>query len=330
MFGPRLVSGIVLIIIAILALSMGGPVLAGILLAISLIAYRELTKALGVSGSFRTRNPQAGSMQAGGAQACGTQTGSTQADSTQTGGTRAVEIARASEDLQAVSSGRKSGGFNLLEILGMAGVVLYYATIYFSGTEVLQLMCIVGVFMALMFAYVVTFPRFHAEQVVGAFFAFMYAPVMLSFVYLTRICPQGIYIVWMILISSWGCDTCAYVVGKLIGKKRIFPHLSPKKSLEGCIGGVLGAALIGGLYGHFFVEAAFPDQTVMWILAFICAVGAVMSQVGDLAASAIKRNHNIKDYGKLIPGHGGIMDRFDSMIVTAPMIYFLAILLIRF
>ena len=66
------------------------------------------------------------------------------------------------------------------------------------------------------------------------------------------------------------------------------------------------------MYAHFFVETAFPDRTITWIIAFICAAGAVMSMVGDLAASAIKRNHNIKDYGKLIPGHGGIMDRFDS------------------
>lgn len=150
---------------------------------------------------------------------------------------------------------------------------------------------------------------------------------VLSFVYLTRECETGIYLVWLILISSWGCDTCAYVVGKLIGKKHIFPELSPHKSLEGCIGGVVGAALIGGLYAHFFVETAFPDRTITWIIAFICAAGAVMSMVGDLAASAIKRNHNIKDYGKLIPGHGGIMDRFDSMTVTAPMTYFLTLLL---
>ena len=274
MFWTRLASGIVLVIIALLTMSFGGPALAAVLLVISLIAYRELTKALGVA--------------------------------------------------------EEGKGLNLLEVLGLAGVLLYYAAIYFSDSEALLLMCIVGVFMAGMFAYVAVFPRFRAQQVVSSFFAFMYAPVMLSFVYLTRMCPQGIYMVWMILISSWGCDTCAYVVGKLIGRKKIFPVLSPKKSLEGCIGGVLGAALIGGLYGHFFVEAAFPDQTVWWIIAFICGVGAVMSQVGDLAASAIKRNHNIKDYGKLIPGHGGIMDRFDSMIVTAPMIYFLAVLLIRF
>ena len=104
--------------------------------------------------------------------------------------------------------------------------------------------------------------------------------------------------------------------------------MSPKKSLEGCIGGVAGATLLGGLYGHFFVEKAFPDQRVAGIIALICAVGAVMSMVGDLAASAVKRNMGIKDYGKLIPGHGGIMDRFDSVIVTAPMTYFLTVLML--
>lgn len=284
MFGTRLISGIVLIIIAILALSLGGPALAGILLVISLIAYRELTKVLKVSGENQ------------------------------------ASPGREKEDKR----------LNLLEIIGMTGIIIYYTIAFFLGTEVLLLMCIVGVFMAMMFSYVVAFPKYRAEHLVGAFFSFMYAPVMLSFVYLTRMCPQGIYMVWMIIISSWGCDTCAYVVGMLIGKKKIFPRLSPKKSLEGCIGGVLGAALLGGWYGYFFVEPLFPDQTVMWIIAFICGVGAVMSQIGDLAASAIKRNAKIKDYGKLIPGHGGIMDRFDSMIVTAPMIYFLTILMIRF
>lgn len=274
MFWTRLVSGIVLIIIALLTFGMGGIPLILILLGISLVAYRELTKAL--------------------------------------------------------LCAKDEKKWNALEMAGMLGVLAYYAAIFFSGDANLLLMCIVAVFMAEMFLYVVTFPKFQATQVLAAFFAFMYAPVMLSFVYLTRSCPQGIYMVWMILISSWGCDTCAYVVGKLIGKKKIFPILSPHKSLEGCIGGVLGAALLGGLYGHFFVESVFPEQTVAWIIAFICAVGAVMSMVGDLAASAIKRNHNIKDYGKLIPGHGGIMDRFDSMTVTAPMIYFLTILMIRF
>lgn len=218
--------------------------------------------------------------------------------------------------------------FNALEVIGFLGITCYYAAVYFSIDKVMLLMCIVGLFLAEMFWYVVTFPKYKADHVVAAVFAYMYAPLLLSFVYLTRMSPEGEYLVWLILISSWGCDTCAYAVGKLIGRKKIFPKLSPKKSLEGCFGGVLGAALIGGLYGHFFVEKVLPNQNVAWVIAFICAVAAVMSMIGDLAASAIKRNHEIKDYGTLIPGHGGIMDRFDSMTVTAPMIYFLSLLMI--
>ncbi len=274
MFWTRLASGIVLIIIELLTMSLGGIPLLAVSLGIALVAYRELTKAL----------------------------------------------------LCATNDKR----LNVLEVLGVLGIIAYYAAIYFSDETVLLMMCIVGVFMAQMFAYVILFPKFLAGQVVGAFFSFMYAPVMLSFVYLTREYQYGIYMVWMILISSWGCDTCAYVVGKLIGKKKIFPVLSPHKSLEGCIGGVAGAALIGGIYGYLFVGSVLPQQQASLMIAFICGVGAVMSMVGDLAASAIKRNNNIKDYGKLIPGHGGVMDRFDSMIVTAPMIYFLTMLFIRF
>ncbi len=99
--------------------------------------------------------------------------------------------------------------------------------------------------------------------------------------------------------------------------------------MEGAIGGIIGSALVGALYGYFMVEAVISEQQITWIFVLISAIGAVVSQVGDLAASAIKRNHEIKDYGKLIPGHGGVMDRFDSVIFTAPMIYFLALLLIH-
>lgn len=229
---------------------------------------------------------------------------------------------------KALSVNREKKGYNALEIIGTLGIVLYYLAVYF-GSDTMRLMCIVGVFMAEMFWYVITFPKYEASQVVSGIFSFLYAPVMLSFIYLTRSTEYGIYLVWLILISSWVCDTCAYFVGVTIGKKRIFPILSPKKSLEGCIGGVVGSAIVGGLYAFFIVESAIPDQKVMWIIVFISAVGAIMSMVGDLAASAIKRNHNIKDYGNLIPGHGGIMDRFDSMIVTAPMIYFLSFFMIN-
>ena len=108
----------------------------------------------------------------------------------------------------------------------------------------------------------------------------------------------------------------------LIGKHKMSPILSPKKSVEGAVGGVVGAAILGAIYAAVvgkYLQA--ENQVVMY--AVICAVGALISMVGDLAASAIKRNHEIKDYGTLIPGHGGILDRFDSVIFIAPIIYFL-------
>lgn len=234
-----------------------------------------------------------------------------------------MELCRATGILPA---GKK---MNAPAVVGILGVAAYYAGIFFTDSELLAIVAVIGVFMGIMCVYVFTFPKYRAEQIMAGFFNFVYAPVMLSFIYLTRELPYGKYLVWLILISSWGCDTCAYLVGICIGKKKIFPVLSPKKSLEGCIGGVVGAGLLGAAYGFFVMENAVAVEMVTLIVAFICMAGAVMSQVGDLAASAIKRNHEIKDYGKLIPGHGGIMDRFDSVIVTAPMIFFLAALLIK-
>ena len=212
-------------------------------------------------------------------------------------------------------------------ILGYLAVLAYYYMLWTDGESYMTFLTIT-VLMVLMTVYVVTFPKFGTEQITVAFFGIFYVGLMFSYLYQVRSMPDGKYLVWLIVLSSWGCDTFAYVVGKLIGKKKIFPVLSPKKSLEGCIGGVLGAGALGYLYGILFVERAFPEQSVAWMIAVICGIGAVMSMVGDLAASAIKRNMGIKDYGKLIPGHGGIMDRFDSTIVTAPMTYFLAITLL--
>lgn len=217
------------------------------------------------------------------------------------------------------------------EIAGYAGITVLYLLLLFLDYDLFpwdRISCLFGVvvvlFIAELFIYVFCFPRYRAEQIASCEFAFLYVPVMLSFVELTRMAEGGEYLVWIILISSWGCDTCAYVVGMLIGKKKIFPVLSPKKSLEGCIGGVVGAALLGALYGLFVTGNTAQE---LGTFALICAMGAVVSMVGDLAASAIKRHRGIKDYGKLIPGHGGVMDRFDSVIVTAPIVYLLTVLM---
>ena len=211
------------------------------------------------------------------------------------------------------------------KILGFTGylaAVVYYGILYTGQMQYVTFLTIVFL-VVLMAVYVFSFPVFKAEQVMTVFFGVFYVAVMLSYVYQTRMLDDGAVAVWLIFLSSWGCDTCAYCVGMLLGKHKMAPKLSPKKSVEGGIGGIVGAALLGAIFAlaanKITGAGVNPGQ-----YAIICGVGGMISQIGDLAASAIKRNHDIKDYGKLIPGHGGILDRFDSVIFTAPIIYYLA------
>ena len=207
-----------------------------------------------------------------------------------------------------------------LGIIGYGLAIAYYAALLFYKGSVngalfmaIELMMVAGV-------YVLKYPKYNTEQVFASIVGLLYLPMMLSYVYQIRIAEDGLYSLWLIFICSWGCDTCAYCVGMLFGKHKLAPVLSPKKSIEGAVGGVAGAALLGAVYG-MAVSAQVAIANAPAVFAVICAVGAVISQFGDLIASGIKRQHGIKDYGKLIPGHGGILDRFDSVIFTAPMIY---------
>lgn len=185
-------------------------------------------------------------------------------------------------------------------------------------------MIVAGFTVVLLAIYVLTFPKFNSEQITMVFFGFFYVAVTLSYIFRVRTGDCGAYTVWMIFIGSWGSDTCAYCVGRKLGKTKIAPKLSPKKSLEGLIGGVAGAALIGFVYALIFnnsLSGTFTNPCLTF--AIVGGVSALVSQIGDMAASAIKRNKGIKDYGTLIPGHGGIMDRFDSVIFIAPICYYL-------
>ena len=207
-------------------------------------------------------------------------------------------------------------------IVGYLAATVFYCNLKWAFLPDLMVV-VLGFLMALMFVYVFTYPKYKTEQMLAVFFGVFYVAVMLSYVYQTRMLTAGAYIVWLIFLCSWGCDTCAYCAGMLLGKHKMAPKLSPKKSVEGGIGGIVGAALLGAIFAvaanKITGAGVNPAQ-----YAVICGVGGMISQIGDLAASAIKRNHDIKDYGKLIPGHGGILDRFDSVIFTAPIIYYLA------
>ena len=216
-------------------------------------------------------------------------------------------------------------------MVGYIAAVAYYGLLYFErqlpGDKITWFMMLFMAFLVCEMATLVfAYPKYNTQQIFAAFFGLFYVTVMLSYIYQTRLLEGGIFTVWLVFVCSWGCDTCAYCVGMLIGKHKMAPLLSPKKSIEGAIGGILGAAFIGVLYALAIDYWGGAGADVL-SYAIIGAAGGAISQVGDLAASAIKRYHNIKDYGTLIPGHGGILDRFDSVIFTAPIIYYLVIFL---
>lgn len=259
-FHLRLLSGIVLVLLAFLVLRRGGMVLYCSMMAISLIGQYELYRVVKTE-----REP--------------------------------------------------------LGIVGYLSSIAYYLLLlarhYDYGMPLM-----IGTLMALMALFVLSYPRYRTEQIAVGLMGVLYTTVMFSYVYRVRSMPHGAYLVWLIFISSWGCDTFAYVVGMLLGSHHFAPVLSPKKTVEGAVGGVAGAALLGLAFG-FFLRAELAELgNPGFACLFTCGFSAVISQIGDLAASAIKRDHEVKDYGDLIPGHGGILDRFDSLLFTAPAIFF--------
>lgn len=130
-------------------------------------------------------------------------------------------------------------------------------------------------------------------------------------------------LIWLIVISAFGTDIFAYFTGMAIGKHKLCPHISPKKSIEGSVGGAVASIVLCGIFGYFFAEEYLVHCLLIGLL------GGIVSQLGDLTASVFKRKMGIKDYGNLIPGHGGILDRFDSVLFTAPMVYYYIALVIN-
>jgi len=191
-------------------------------------------------------------------------------------------------------------------------------------------------FVMIVFMFLVMFhKRNTALDCAVTVFGFFYICMLLSTVILVRNFEDlGVYVVWLIFFSAWGADTGAYFAGRFFGKRKLAPILSPKKTIEGAIGGVLTAAGISAVYGLVLIHNPLPVQfaefenMLVWQLALIGAGGAVLSIFGDLAASAIKRHTDVKDFGNLLPGHGGILDRFDSVLFTAPSVYMLVILIL--
>lgn len=265
MFKQRLVSGIILIVIAAFALYMGGMITLAATLVISLIGYSELLRIFHIEKSS-------------------------------------------------------------LAVIGYTGCILFYVALFFDLAQ-WTVPIIILFLIVLLGCYVIRFPKYKLNQMMGCFFGFVYVEVMLSYIYQIRIMPNGGEFVVLLFLAAWGNDTLAYCVGMLIGKHKLTPELSPKKSIEGFIGGIIGAVALGAIYGIYIQTRLRLSFDPVMMFPIICGVGAVISVVGDLAASAIKRDAGIKDYGSIIPGHGGILDRFDSLLLIAPVIYYIMIMI---
>ena len=198
--------------------------------------------------------------------------------------------------------------------------ILYYIALFFEKDQFLMPIMVLYL-LVILAIYVLAFSKYRDKDTMAAFLAFYYVSVCLSYVFRLRILENGGLLVILIFVCSWGNDTLAYCAGRLFGKHKMSPVLSPKKSVEGLIGGIIGTGLLGMVFGFIYNSQVEPLELAPLWFALIAAVGALPAVIGDLAASAIKRNNDVKDYGKLIPGHGGVLDRFDSMIFTAPLIY---------
>lgn len=156
-------------------------------------------------------------------------------------------------------------------------------------------------------------------------FGIAYVPFLMSFLVLIRNMEHGMLLIWLIFIGAWGTDTMAYTCGRLFGKRKIIPEISPKKTVAGAVGGIFGCVLLMLLFG-FIAQTYFDLKLSYMALALLGIFCGVISQIGDWSASAVKRYVNVKDYGSIMPGHGGVLDRFDSILFVAPVVYYFLVL----
>jgi len=213
----------------------------------------------------------------------------------------------------------KAKGFKPLFLISYVATVIYYVLLLFNrnGEHI-------GSFLVILTLVLLCIPviniKFTFVDSALSLLAVLYVCIFFSFIPLINFKVGGNLLVWLVFITSWGCDVVAYYCGRAFGKRKLCPKVSPKKTIEGSIGGALGAAIITLLFG-IFMEGKFHIMGLAHyaIIGLLCGV---VSQFGDLVASSIKRYVGIKDYSHLIPGHGGILDRFDSIIFSSVVIYY--------
>ncbi len=209
----------------------------------------------------------------------------------------------------------------------MTGIYLSYITTPFAFEIAIALSIVIAMVFLVFLHGKAEFKEVFSTQLMT-----IYVTLFMS--YIPRLySDMGIAVMAVIFIIAWGSDTAAYFCGTFLGKHKLIPHVSPKKTVEGAVGAVIITALLCVIYAYIMDKCGYPlfgkspDAMTYLGYALIGFVASALSQLGDLAASAIKRDAGIKDYGKIFPGHGGFMDRFDSVIFIAPIVYYLVLII---
>jgi len=216
--------------------------------------------------------------------------------------------------------------FKPIKSIGFVFTLLYI--LFVASNQQFYFLFVILFLITLLLSTIFLHKKYNIVDGAITFFGFFYICILLSYIIHINNFLYGEIYIWLIFISAWGSDTAAYFTGIFLGKHKLCPSLSPKKTIEGAIGGFVGSALLSLLYG--VVIQSYVNITITnfpLICAIIGGLGSIASQLGDLAASSIKRYVDIKDYGYLFPGHGGVLDRFDSILFTAPFVYYIVLLI---
>lgn len=201
-----------------------------------------------------------------------------------------------------------------------AGFLILYFSYMADFVRIFRLFICIYIIILLIYM-VIAHKKTSFADVSKSLFSTLYVSLLFSYLILIRKDINGKFLIWTPIIIAWLSDTMAYTFGRLFGKHKLIPEVSPKKTVEGAFGGVVGGVVFMLVFGVICAEGF--DRQVSWMsIILLGGVGAVLSQLGDLAASWIKREQNIKDYGSILPGHGGVMDRFDSVLFVAPFVYY--------
>lgn len=217
----------------------------------------------------------------------------------------------------------KKKEFKPIVSLGYILLIIYY--LLNNNFELMMYVLVIATFILLIIPVINL--KYTFIDVALTLLGFMYAGVLFSFVYMVNRKMNGEFLVWLIFIGSWLSDTAAFYSGKFFGKNKLCPKVSPKKTIEGSLGGMIGATLFSGLFG--IIVNMYIGIMPIYHYFLIGALCGVFGQFGDLVASSIKRYVGIKDYSNLIPGHGGILDRFDSIIFSATVIFYYLTFIIK-